>query len=313
MPLNQPALALEAGPRSVQDARRWATDACRALKRDELIPSAESGISELVTNALLHGQPPICVRVRGTREHPRIEVIDSSPKPPAPNPRMTDEDELLSTIGRGLGLVAMSSHAWGADRQADGKIVWFEPRADVNEAPDFAGDVFGFGTPPGLDLASGAEGGLLDVHFENLPLALYVDFRRHFRELSRELRLLSLAHESEYPVAKDLSDLFLRFEEEQHAAIGSVELQHEIDAGSRQAQIRMVVPRDAPATMAQMISLLELADAFCREQRLLSLATTPQQQHFQRWYLGEYVRQARGEDPLPWAGSDRADGYPSDA
>ena len=43
---------------------------------------AELGVSELVTNALLHGEPPIPVRVRGTAEHPRIEVRDSSVEAP---------------------------------------------------------------------------------------------------------------------------------------------------------------------------------------------------------------------------------------
>lgn len=287
--------------------------ACRELGREDLAEAAESGISELVTNALLHGDPPISVRVRGTRDHPRIEVIDGSPTPPSPNPRMTDDAELLSTVGRGLGLVAMSSQTWGADPHPDGKIVWFEPRADFNETPDLAGDVVGFEDPDGTHRDSEELAALVEVHFEGLPLALYADFRQHFRELRRELRLLSLAHESEYPVAKNLSDLFQRFEEEQRAAIGSEELEQAIDSGEARAMISLLIAIEAPATMAQMIDLLELADAFCRAERLLSLATTPQQQHFQRWYLGEYVRQARGESPLPWAGSDRVESYSQSA
>jgi anti-sigma regulatory factor (Ser/Thr protein kinase) len=311
--LNTPALALDAGPRSVQDARRWVGEVCRELGRDDLVDSAESGISELVTNALLHGAAPISVRIRGTVDHPRVEVLDGSRKPPTPNPRMTDEDELLSTVGRGLGIVAMCSQAWGADLHADGKIVWFEPGEEFNEDPDFEGDVYGFDESDGAGGSPQEDSDRLQVRFENLPLALFVDFRRHFRELRRELRLLSLAHESEYPVAKNLSDLFLRFEEEQRAAIGSDELEKAIDSQETRAAITLEVPYGAPATMAQMIDLLELADAFCRAERLLSLATTPQQQHFQRWYLGEYVRQARGGDPLPWAGSDHVDRYSQSA
>lgn len=304
MPLNQEAVALDTGPHSVQDARRWVVDACHKLGRDDLLETAELGISELVTNAILHSAPPIRIRMRGTREHPRVEVLDASMTPPEPNPRMTDDDELLTTIGRGLGIVAMCSHAWGADIEAGGKVVWFEPSGSISDEPDLEGIIF---NAVDAELA-GAEPELREgiaVELERLPVNLYVVFRRHYHELRRELRLLSLAHETDYPVAKNLSDLFRRFDDEFRASRGTDKLEAAIDAGTDTADISLLVPPSSPATSAQMIDLLELADAFCRAERLLSLATTPQQQQFQQWYLGEFVRQARGESPRPWVGSDR--------
>ena len=59
-------------------------DTCHDIDRDDLVECAELGVSELVTNAVLHGSPPIKVRVRGTWEHPRVEVIDGSTEPPDP-------------------------------------------------------------------------------------------------------------------------------------------------------------------------------------------------------------------------------------
>ena len=114
MPLNEPALALDPDPRSVQEARRWVAAACEKLGRDDLVECAALGISELVTNALLHAEDPISVRVRGTAEHPRVEVSDGSRKPPV-MPTATGDvvDEYLSTLGRGLSIVAMCSVAWG--------------------------------------------------------------------------------------------------------------------------------------------------------------------------------------------------------
>ena len=53
--------------------------------------------------------------------------------------------------------------------------------------------------------------------------------------------------------------------------------------------------------MERFIDMLDLADEFCRQERLLSLARSEEQQRFQRWYLGEFVRQGRDQDPLPWA------------
>ncbi len=48
----------------------------------DLVECAELGVTELVTNALLHGEPPIHMWLRGTHEHPRVEVHDGSTEPP---------------------------------------------------------------------------------------------------------------------------------------------------------------------------------------------------------------------------------------
>ena len=98
-------------------------------KRSLVLPASPP--SELVTNALIHSHPPLSVRVRGTVDHPRIEVVDSSPVPPqraavAPEPDEVD-DANVTTFGRGLDLVAMMSSRWGSDLAHDGRStsVWF--------------------------------------------------------------------------------------------------------------------------------------------------------------------------------------------
>ena len=128
-PLNRPPLQLEPEPQSVREAREWVTRTLEQLDREDLLESAQLGVSELVTNAILHGEPPIMVRVRGTRQHPRIEVDDHSTMPPSVRAvgEMSDDERLLTTVGRGLDLVALSSSAFGAELQPDGKVVWFEP------------------------------------------------------------------------------------------------------------------------------------------------------------------------------------------
>ena len=55
--------------------------------------------------------------------------------------------------------------------------------------------------------------------------------------------------------------------------------------------------------MGRLLTLLEDVDVFCREQRLLTLAPSPQQIALREWYLGEFTRQAAGEAPTPWSGS----------
>jgi anti-sigma regulatory factor (Ser/Thr protein kinase) len=298
-------LALDNSPRSVQEARRWAGQTCHDLGRPDLSETAELAITELVTNAVLHAEPPMTLRVAGTFDHPRFEVADGSRVLPQVNPYMTDDDELLTTFGRGLGLVAMCALAWGVDIHDHGKIVWFEPDGELAETP----------SDPVLDLPPDesprrptvAPADYVTVVFDAMPVRLLADFRRHYHEVRRELRLLALAHEDDYPVAKSLTQLFHRVDEVSAQMTGLGDVEEAIRAGLERADIVYQVPASAPDTMAQLLELLELADEFCRTQRLLTLAATPQQYQLQRWYLGEFQRQARGEAPLAWGGTYQVD------
>lgn len=296
MPLSRPALSLGPGPRGVQDARRWVVDTCRDIGRDDLVECAELGVSELVTNALLHATAPISVRVRGTREHPRVEVHDASPEPPLmPSSDPLDDDDLLLTFGRGLGIIARCSDAWGVDLEDDGKTVWFTPAVRTGGDPT-PGVVTG--APTQVVTEPGADEIRIDVL--GVPLRSFVEFQRHYRELRREVRLLALAHESDYPLAKDLSDLFGSLERDLRDGIGADQIERALASGVDRADLRVAMPRPTAATIGRFIELLDLADAFCREERLLSLARTADQQRFQRWFLSEFVRQERGETPLAW-------------
>ena len=272
------------------------------MGREDLVECAELGVSELVTNALLHGAAPIQVRVRGTHEHPRVEVRDGSSSPPVlpSTTRPVDEDDLLLTFGRGLSIVARSSDAWGAELEDDGKIVWFTPATHFAEGDGREGVISG--VVAGHRLTSG-DPDLLEFEIHDVPLRAYVAFQRHYRELRREVRLLALAHETDYPLAKTLSDLFGSLEQPLHDAMGVDQIEAALAADSTTTDVHVVMDTTSAETIGRFIELLDLADAFCREEQLLSLARTPEQQRFQEWFLGEFVRQARGEDPLPWRGS----------
>ena len=280
----------------MQDARRWVGETCRDISRDDLVECAELGVSELVTNALLHASLPLTVRVRGTREHPRIEVRDGSTELPVlPGPGPGEDDDLLLTFGRGLSIVARCSTAWGVELEEDGKIVWFVPAARSSEQM-VEGVVTGESSPPAREPAPDEMG--IDVL--GVPLRSFVDFQRHYRELRREVRLLALAHEAEYPLARDLSELFGTLERELREGVGASQIEDALASGSATADLHIAVPRSTAATIGRFIRLLDLADAFAREERLLSLARTADQQRFQRWFLGEFVRQQEGKPPMSW-------------
>jgi two-component sensor histidine kinase len=282
----------------VKDARRWVVQTCLDIEREDLVECAELGVSELVTNAILHGADPIQVRVRGTVEHPRVEVRDASvERPVLPGPLAFDQDDdLLLTFGRGLSIVARSSDAWGAEIERDGKVVWFAPARQLAEDDGVPGIINGPATPePAPEMDDPVE-----VLIQGVPLRLYVGFQQHFRELRREVHLLALAHEQVYPLAKSLSDLFGALERQLRDGIGLTDVEGALTSGAEVVDLQVRIPREAAATLSRFLDLLDLADEFCRQERLLALARTGEQRDFQRWFLGEYIRQAAGAQPEAW-------------
>ena len=301
MPLNEPALVLDPDPRSVQEARRWVGSACDRLGRQDLQECAELGISELVTNALLHADAPITVRLRGTREHPRVEVSDGTAQLPVLTRHGEDGDDLddlMATVGRGLDIVAMCAVAWGATVEPTGKCIWFEP-AQVPHA-DMGPDAL-IPSDHELDPADDVAGdnGRVSVVMRDLPVSKLTEFRRHYQELRRELRLLSLAHQDDYPLAQDLTEVFQRFEASFTLSLRTQYLDA-VDRGLSAFDLETTLDPAAAVVIEQMLELLDLADEFCRAKRLLALARTPAQREFQQWYFGEFVRQVRGETPTVW-------------
>lgn len=303
MPLSHRSLPLTPDPESVKQARLWVGDVLARLGRHDLVDAAQLGVSELVTNAILHADPPIIVRMRGTRAHPRVEVRDNSKHPPEVNFEMTDEDNLLSTIGRGLGIVALYSSTWGSELVADGKTVWFEPHTELRSDGDLSGQVFDFDEIVEERVAQAEKPDeLITVRLLDMPVQLFAWFRTRYGELARELRLLALVHGDDYPVATELSELFLQVEQERRQAHGVSELDQAIADNVDRVDLEYHVPSTSPASMARLLDLLEKADDFCRDQSLLALAASPQQLALQRWYFGEFSRQAAGKPPTRWSG-----------
>ncbi|MEU5538454.1 ATP-binding SpoIIE family protein phosphatase [Streptomyces sp. NPDC020362] len=109
-----------ADPGAVADTRSLASRQLQRWGLEELSFTTELIVSELVTNAVRYGGPPI--RLRLIRDRMLIcEVSDaSSTSPHIRRAAMTDEG------GRGLFLVAQCSDHWGTRYHSSGKTIWAE-------------------------------------------------------------------------------------------------------------------------------------------------------------------------------------------
>jgi anti-sigma regulatory factor (Ser/Thr protein kinase) len=109
---------IPAEPAEVADARTLATDQLRAWGLARAEYTTELVVSELVTNAIRHGAPPIQLRL--IRDDMLVcEVTDaSSTAPHLKRSRTLDED------GRGLLLVCELTQSWGTRQTTSGKTIW---------------------------------------------------------------------------------------------------------------------------------------------------------------------------------------------
>ncbi len=132
--------------RGVRRARQFLREWLRGMELSGLSEEAELLTSEVITNALVHGDTDVDIRVRRYPGRVRVEVRDSDPRHLAlPTPVALRDDE--SEGGRGLLIVSALASAWGNSPSGRGKTVWFElptetssPVAERSERPEPAGE-----------------------------------------------------------------------------------------------------------------------------------------------------------------------------
>ncbi|WP_392670195.1 SpoIIE family protein phosphatase [Streptomyces sp. LN785] len=111
---------LQPAPEYVAQARKHAADQLAAWNLDDLTPTTELVVSELVTNALRYSDGPIGLRLIRDRTL-TCEVSDTSSTAPQLR-RAEDNDE----GGRGLFLTGQLTQRWGTRPTRRGKIIWAE-------------------------------------------------------------------------------------------------------------------------------------------------------------------------------------------
>ena len=263
-----------------------------------LLTDVELAVSELVSNAMLHGAPPVEVRVLPLGDGARVEVADQSQRRlvmPVPS-----SDAMT---GRGLALVAALSSRWGVEPvQGGGKVVWAElspETADTQDAPDVDLDAF---------LAAWADDEPAEpeytVRLGAVPTDLLLDAKRHIDNIVRELHFESAAeaHGPDLPaefrlLIETVTGSFSRARtsiKEQAAAAAT--------RGDRQTELVLTLPAWSVAAGEDYLVALDEADRYSRSARLLTLETPPLHRLFRRWYVTALIEQLRslsvGQQPV---------------
>lgn len=252
----------------------------------EVVDAAELVVTELLTNALLHGAPPVRLVVAGADGGARVEVHDCSRALPVRSRQSTE-----AMTGRGLALVDALSQAWGVTPQGEGKVVWatVTPESVVVAEPgevDLDTLLAGFDD----DTAGPAR---FTVALGDVPTQLLLAAEEHVDSVVREMTLASSGAVSGVSAAVPASlarlvhDVVTEFAEARHAVKRQAltAAAHEQD----RTELHLTLPAAAADAGQRYLSAMEAADSYARSSRLLTLAAPPQHAAFRRWYVTALV------------------------
>ncbi|MBK5306053.1 MAG: GAF domain-containing protein [Frankiaceae bacterium] len=274
---------------AVSMARRFAVELIRSWQLPDLADDAALAVSELVSNAVLHGVPPLELAVAPIPGGVRVEAHDGSRLSPV-RPFATMD----TMTGRGIALVEAISARWGVDQLPDGKSVWCElaPRAELDSQDDLDVDSV---------LAAWADDAdhepTYTVALGDVPTELLISAKAHVDNLVREFALASAGEASGHTatVPEDLARMIDTVVHRFAAARYAVKRQAIAAAnrGDERTDLTVTLSLSAVEAGENYLAALDVADAYARDARLLTLETPPQHRVFRQWYVGALVDQVR--------------------
>ena len=279
-------LALDAAPGAVPAARAALRDLLAGHDLAARGDDAALALSELVTNAVLHGRAPIVLRLCLTQEALRAQIVDGS----VVSPSFSLLDPTAVT-GRGLLLVSACVDAWGVEPQADGKTVWFE----LQTAPVRGTD------GPDVDALLAAWGDDLDIDpareqvrivLTDLDTALTARSEAHVEALLRELALVAGASSSTR-TQRRTAEAVLRAGAGMDAARADLrrQLTVALAAGLPLVDLTLTVRRDDAELVRDYSHALDEADRLSRSGLLLMAPAPVELSDARRAYLLRVLHQ----------------------
>ncbi|MCU1588421.1 MAG: hypothetical protein JWN31_1914, partial [Frankiales bacterium] len=287
-------LLLPVDPVAVPQARTFVAGELTGVAAD-VVEDAKLVVTELVTNALLHGNAPLTLRVLPSAAEVRVEVQDGSRVLP-----VLPLQNLEAMTGRGLGLVAALSESWGVEPVPGGKVVWaaLSPegpsRPADQAAPEIDIDALLDSWP---DDEPDAET-LYTVRLGAVPTSLLLAAKSHIDNVVREFELVKTEHEREGIASNGVPARLIESVTRSFASARADIKRQAVEAASRGAAETDLVLRQ-PARSAdageEYLAALDEADRYARAARLLTLEAPPLHQLFRRWYVQSLVNQIRAQ------------------
>jgi hypothetical protein len=153
------------------------------------------------------------------------------------------------------------------------------------------------------DVPEGAR--LYEIRMLGVPVELFLAARQQHDELMREFAVLALAHQGQSSTdPPELRRLVQELGADSAAAASrpGAEVEAAAEAGEPAVDIVYRMPVSALVAAQRFQELMQRADEFCAQGRMLTMPRSPDILRFASWWFGELRRQVAGEAPTPWKG-----------
>jgi anti-sigma regulatory factor (Ser/Thr protein kinase) len=284
-------LTLDAAADAVPVARRFAKISLAGLA-DDLVSDVELVVAELVTNAALHGEPPVVMSIAASPERIRVDVEDAGRALPIEVVERTD-----AMTGRGLSLVAALSSRWGVEAGRSGKVVWAEFRSGWDRtrtpaAAEIDREAILAAWPDGDDEPVPR----YTVRLPGVPTGLLLSAKTQIDNVVREMSLLrNLSMLPEEELSGSAIRLIEAVTTDFREARTEIKRQALESAahGRPVTDLELHLPADAAGAAERYLAALDEADRYARSARLLTLAAPASHRILRQWYVRSVADQLR--------------------
>lgn len=277
-------------PESVRAARGFVREVLDGSASIETIEAAETVVSELMTNAVVHAGTATEVEVRVEGPHGvYLAVTDGAPQHPV-RPRTGVE----RSTGRGLALVGSLTREWGVALHPDRKVLWCHIGGATEDGP-----------APSLDTSETREPSesVVAVSLVNAPLVVYASWSEDAEALLRDYLLAGIEDaDADSALRRHVaSSQALALVVEGFAAVTADPVASSTVAEPGNARVTLAVPPDSIEDFETLNEVLGSAvEAAATGGEYLSAATSRTGQNFRRWLCREVLAQSKGQVPTPW-------------
>ena len=277
-------LDLDVSPSAAPLARRALAAILADTAFDRRSSEAQLAASELVTNAVLHGREPMCMRVTLGDGCLRVEVVDGSPI--SPSFSMLDPTALT---GRGLMLISAAVDRWGVEPLPEGKAVWFELHTGgIPEEEDVDALLAAWGD----DLAEDPALEHVRVVLTDLDTRRMAQAEAHVEGVLRELCLLLSSQEVPVEAGRVARTVL-------QAAAGMdavrADLKHQlavaVSAGQPRVDLSLTLQRHDASLVRDYSLAIDEADRLSRAGQLLTCPAPAELSEVRRSYLRRVLAQ----------------------
>lgn len=147
--------------------------------------------------------------------------------------------------------------------------------------------------------------GLREVRLLAFPVAILARAQEHLDDLLREFMLIAAGSDRDAVphVPRRLLDLIAEVQRDYAGTTLEQEarLLEAREAGVESLDLVYRVPPAAAMAATRLGEALEAADSYCLAgEHLLTLAAPQEARQLRSWYLGQFVDQISGAEPIPW-------------